>query len=181
MRRSDPELVQSCLNGDETAWNVLVERYGRLVYSIPMRLGLSQSDADDVFQTVMGIVLRRLATLRDETRLSAWLIRATYRETWRYANRARRGRGVELDESQPDEGAPTEEQVLRQERQQLVRQAMEQLDERCSTLVRAFFFDAEKLSYDELADRLGMRVGSIGPTRARCFRKLEAILSKLGM
>lgn len=181
MRRSDSELVQSCLNGDAKAWDILVERYGRLIYSIPMRLGLSASDADDVFQTVMGIVLRRLATLRDESRLSAWLIRTTYRETWRYANKSRRNSGSDLDETQPDTATPADEQVQRLERQHHVRHAMSQLDDRCGELINALFFEKEQVSYEELAERLGMRVGSIGPTRARCFKKLERLLAGYGM
>ncbi|HYN88697.1 MAG TPA: sigma factor, partial [Ardenticatenaceae bacterium] len=71
--RSDPALIQACINGDQSGWNELVDRYGRLVYSIPQRYGLSATDADDVFQNVFTIVLRRLESLRDQTRLSAWL------------------------------------------------------------------------------------------------------------
>lgn len=180
MQRSDPELVQACLNGEHEAWDTLVERYGRLVYSIPRRLGLSDSDADDVFQTVMGTVLKRLASLRDQSRLSAWLIRMTYRESWRLANRQRRARGQELEDA-ADAGTPTDEQVARLERQQLVRQALEEIDDRCGRLIHAFYFDADAPSYEQMAEQMGVPIGSIGPTRARCFKKLERILVRLGM
>ena len=177
MFRSDQELVQACLGGESGAWDVMVERYGRLVYSIPVKLGLKEADADDVFQSVMSIVLRHLPSLRDEARLSAWLIRTTYRESWRHARDAQRRRGQLLDETWADASTPTDAQVVRMERQELVRQAMGQLDERCAKLIRAFFFEATPLSYDEIASELGMPVGSIGPTRARCFKKLERLLS----
>ncbi|MDX2201101.1 MAG: sigma-70 family RNA polymerase sigma factor [Phycisphaerae bacterium] len=179
MYRSDQELVQACLAGEAGAWDVLVERYGRLVYSIPTRLGLGESDADDVFQSVMSIVLRYLPSLRDEARLSAWLIRTTYRESWRQAKEAKRRRGQALDDSWADSGTPTDTQVVRLERQQQVRQAMDQLDERCARLIRAFFFDTTTASYEEIAAELGMPVGSVGPTRARCFKKLERLLSDI--
>src|SRR5581483_7008110 len=82
--QSDPRLVQACLEGDQAAWNTLVERYQWLVYSIARRYGLAPADAEDVMQNVFLIVYRRLETLRDYTLLSSWLIRITHRETLHY-------------------------------------------------------------------------------------------------
>ncbi|MES4787530.1 MAG: sigma-70 family RNA polymerase sigma factor, partial [Nitrospiraceae bacterium] len=82
----------------------MVERYGRLVYSIPLRYGLSPADADDVFQNVFTIVLRRLSSLRNQSSLTAWLITITQRESQRV------GKGNqphdELDERLEDDGTP---------------------------------------------------------------------------
>lgn len=178
----DAKLIQACLANDQRAWNQLIDRYGRLVYSIPARLGLAPADADDVFQVVWGIVLRRLETLRDESRLSAWLIRTTYRETWRRAKQVRRG--PSLDDSPVDPPSleePTEEEVMRWERQQIVRRGLRELDERCRDLLTALFLEKDAPSYEAIAERMGMKIGSIGPTRARCFKALERILGRLGM
>jgi RNA polymerase sigma factor (sigma-70 family) len=179
MSYADGELVQACLRGDSSAWNELVERFGRLVYSIPRKLGFSLTDADDVFQTVFGVAYRRLASLRDESRLSAWLIRTTYRECWRM--RRARDAGRPLNENLSDDGMPAEDVVLRAEQQHFVRQALSQIDERCRDLLTALFLETEQRSYDEIAAGLGMPVGSIGPTRARCFKKMETALRRLGM
>lgn len=179
MYRSDPALIQSCLDGDESAWNELVERYGRLVYSIPRRYGLAGPDADDVFQNVFSIVLRRLPTLRDRTRLSAWLITTTHRECWRLGKLA--STDAELVEGLVDVSAPPAQQLMLWERQHLVRQALSQLDARCQALLTALFLEPETPNYEEIAARLGMAVGSVGPTRARCFKKLEAILVEMGV
>ncbi len=175
MPRDDQALVQACLDGDAPAWDELVERYGRLVYSIPRRLRLPDADCDDVFQVVFGIVLRRLETLRDVERLSAWLIRTTYREAWRVGKR-RRSQEAELPADVAHDGTPTDEQIFALERQQMVRQALAQLDPRCRDLISALFFDPHTPDYAEIAARLQMKVGSIGPTRARCFAKLESLL-----
>ncbi len=177
--RSDPALIQACLRRDEIAWNELVERYGRLVYSIPRRYGLSAADADDVFQNVFTMVLRKLDSLRDQTRFSAWLITTTHRECIRLSKLARAH--ADLDEIATDIGAPPPDQVQRWERQHLVHQALSQLDPRGRELLKALFFDSTTPSYEEIAVRLGMAVGSIGPTRARCFKKLEAILNAMGV
>src|SRR5687767_5370682 len=73
----DVELVEACLNGNSHAWEALLVRYQRLIYSIPFRYGLSAYDADDIFQNVSLILLQNLARLRDRERLGSWLITAT--------------------------------------------------------------------------------------------------------
>jgi RNA polymerase sigma factor (sigma-70 family) len=177
--RDDRALIQRCLDGDGAAWSELVERYQRLVYSIPRQIGLPPGEADDVFQTVWGIVLRRLETLRNEERLSAWLIRVTYRESWRWA---RRRRSFEtLPDNAPDDAEPQVAEVARLERQALVHQGLAQLDERCRRMLTALFLDPVTPSYEDLARELGLSVGSIGPTRARCFERLERILRDRGL
>ena len=176
--RSDPQLVQACLNGDQAAWKDLVSRYGRLVYSIPRRYGLSATDADDVFQNVFTIVFRRLGTLRNETRLAAWLITVTHRESMRLNRHL--PDAAELDESTEDGHAPPLDQVQTWERQHFVRQALDRIGSPCRELLTALFLDSESSSYEKIAARLGIAIGGIGPTRARCFKKLEAILVALG-
>ena len=178
MPRSDRELIRACLDGAPRAWDDFVDSYGRLIYSIPRRLGLSEMDSEDVLQTVLGIALRRLETLRDVERLSAWLIRTTYRESWRYGKRSRKH--SELNENIADDQAPTPAQSELWERQHLVHQALARLDDRCCRLLKAVFFETNT-SYEQIADEFGMQVGSIGPTRARCLKKLEGLLADLGL
>lgn len=177
--RSDPVLVQSCLDGDETAWEALVDRYGRLVYSIPRRMGFSDADADDVFQVVLTTLFRRLSGLRDQTRLSSWLITTTRRECWRLAKAP--GATSDVDETIADDGIDPGDEVAQAERDQSVREALGRLDDRCRQLLTALFLEPDAPSYDAIAARFGMPVGSIGPTRARCFKKLETILAAIGI
>ncbi|MDP9368976.1 MAG: sigma-70 family RNA polymerase sigma factor [Chloroflexota bacterium] len=174
---ADPALVQACIDGDEGAWDEFIARYGRLVYSIPLRSGFSRDDADDIFQNVCAIVLRDLHTLRDQARLSSWLITTTHRECWRL--RKRSTIHTTLDETLVDASTPPPEDVLRWEREQ-VRDAIWRLNDRCRTLLTALFLDPDEPSYDQVAERLGVPLGSVGPTRARCFKKLEAVLLEMG-
>ncbi len=81
----DAALLSSCLAGDEDAWRTLVERYSRLAWSIALKSGLSEDDAADAVQNVFTITLRRLESLRDTERFSAWLITTSHRECWRIA------------------------------------------------------------------------------------------------
>lgn len=171
-------LVNACLRGDETAWSELVERYGRLVYSIPRRMGMVDADADDVFQNVFLLLYRHLGGLRDQSRVSSWLITTAYRECWRLGKHA--GRAVDRDERLIDGAPPPETEVTRLEQEHQVRQALRRLDDRCRDLLTALFLEPEPPSYVDIAARLQMPAGSIGPTRSRCFRKLEGRLRDLG-
>lgn len=175
---SDPALVQACLAGDQRAWEELVDRYGRLVYSISRRMGFTAADADDIFQEVFSALLRSLPVLRDQTRLAAWLITTTRRECWRFGQSAARWKP--LDEAAFDDAPAPLDEIVRWEHEQGVRQAMRRLDARCRELLRELFLEPAAPSYETIAARLHMPIGSIGPTRARCFKKLGVILHDLG-
>jgi RNA polymerase sigma factor (sigma-70 family) len=172
-------LVQACLGGDEAAWSELVDRFGRLVYSVPRRYGFSDADAQDVFQTVFTILYRKLEGIREADRLAGWLIRTTHRECYRYAKRS--GDYSGLEESIADVSAPADEQAAQWERSHQVRRALHQLGGRCEQLLTALFLASGQPSYDAIAWQLDMKVGSIGPTRARCFTKLEKIFVEMGL
>jgi RNA polymerase sigma factor (sigma-70 family) len=178
MHAKDPDLIQACLNGDESAWKELVERYARLVYSIPYRWGFSSADADDVFQNVFTIVYRRLESLRDQNVLAAWLIRITKHECQRL--RRRSPNEIEPPESLTDSAASLDDDVEILERQHLIRAALKQLEPRCRELLTALFLESATPNYAELSARLDIPIGSIGPTRARCFKKLEDRLVEMG-
>lgn len=174
----DKQLVHACLDGEQWAWDELVHRYGRLVYGILRRGGLSEADADDGFQNVFLLACRNLAQLRDQDRLSAWLITTTKRELWRLYRQRRADQP--LDDALVDGGAPPLEEALRLEREQAVREALRRIDGRCRQLLTSLFLGANESTYRQIAEKLDIPIGSIGPTRARCFEKLEAILVEMG-
>jgi RNA polymerase sigma factor (sigma-70 family) len=174
----DSELIERCLRGEQAAWDELVDRYGRLVYSVPRRYGLSEADAADVMQNVFVTAFRKLEMLKDHDRLSSWLITTSHRESWRVGKRS--SQADHLDEHVTDLGTPGDERIDAWERQHLVRAGLARLDARCRDLLTALFLEPSESSYEQIARRLEMRIGSIGPTRARCFKKLEAILADLG-
>lgn len=169
---SDSELVAACLEGSDAAWAELVDRYRRLVYSIPARHHLPEDLRDDVFQSVWTITVRHLAGLRDVQSLPAWLIRTTQRETWRVARAARDTRDL-ASVDQPAWSDPEEADLL--EARQRIREALDSMDERCRQLLLAVFRES-KPDYTIIADQLGIPRGSIGPTRGRCLNKLRTLL-----
>ncbi len=183
--RDDRELIAACLGGDQSAWEALITRYQRLIYSIPIKARLSADDAADVFQSVCLKLYEKLSTLRDYERVSSWLITTTNREVWRVAARNRRdsAQAASVDEDEKDAlaeiaaaGPLADEQRIELERQQAVRLALEALPERCRNLLIMLFYYKDELSYAEIARRMKMPVPSVGPTRARCLEKLKRLL-----
>src|ERR1051325_10146331 len=181
-RLSDRELVAACLDDDARAWETLILRYQRLIYSIPLKQGLSAVDAADVFQSVCLILLKKLPTLRKQEKLFSWLMTTTTRECWRGA--AQWKRESPADHRAPDErpdprgdiaaGQPlADEERLAFEQQQILRQAIDRLPERCRALISLLFYSPGELSYAEIAARLKIPVASIGPNRARCLQRLK--------
>lgn len=175
----DGRLLDACARGEQQAWRTLIDKYGRLVYSIPRRYGLAAADADDVFQAVFAGLHRGLSGIQQPGRLSAWLITAAHRESLRSkARRATPGNPADA----PDENTPLPpEQILLWERQHELHAGLARLGPPCSDLLRMLFFDARAATYEQVAARLGLPVGSIGPTRTRCFEKLREILRQAGI
>jgi RNA polymerase sigma factor (sigma-70 family) len=209
MEPTDAELVRAVLSGDARAWGPLVERYKRLVYSIPRRYGLPEDACDDVFQNTFALFFRELKNVRDPGAITKWLMTTTHRESWKVSKGRRsggmRGSGggvaspgedggdggkpggrvgvTSLSGGVPElqEESPAEDVLDRWERQHLVHAALEKLGGRCEALLRAVFLERSGPSYQQIADRLGMPVGSIGPVRARCLERLSALLPKSGV
>lgn len=189
-RQSDEKLIAGCLSGDATAWDTLIARYAPLIFALPVRMGLSQADAEDIFQEVCLLLFNHLHSLRDVQRVAGWLISTTKREVWRLARR----RGVTLVSEMADEGqewenaqpvgkqeaTPPDRLVLALEEQHLVRQALERLPDRCRDLLTLLYVNDPPASYAEVAQYLHIAVGTIGSARARCLERLHKLLSEAG-
>jgi RNA polymerase sigma factor (sigma-70 family) len=170
--RSVTALVMAAREGEKAAWNEIVQRYAALVWSVCRRHRLSGDDADDVVQNVWLLLVRHLPDLREPAALPGWIATTTRRECLRML----RSRTHELDGgfdpgADPDEPS-VEELVLRKERQAALLVALERLPADCRRLLLLLTEDPP-LPYAEIAARLGMTVGGIGPRRGRCLDRLR--------
>ena len=86
----DRDLILDCRNGDLGAWRRLLDRYERLVFSVPRRYGLSREDAADITQLTFTILFQSMDTLSEDSTLGAWLTTVARRHTWRRLDRKRR-------------------------------------------------------------------------------------------
>jgi RNA polymerase sigma factor (sigma-70 family) len=178
---SDADLIKLCLEGDGDAWEALVHRYKRLVYSIPYKWGLSREDAMEIFQSVWLDCFQELRLLRDVERLQAWLVRIAVRKCYRLSQKNRgQGESVEVTEANIMTGDPGPEMLRRLDHEQLIRSAVNKLSPRCKQVIDALFFEEPFPTYAGLAHRLGLSSNSIGFTRDRCLERLGALLEDLG-
>ena len=169
-------LVLGARKGDQQAWDALVERYSPLVWSICRRCRLSRADAEDVFQTVWLRLVDHLDSLGDPAALPGWLSTTTRRECFRVsrANSLHSAAAQEHDfESIPDQRAETaDHDLLLAERGAIVREAITRLPPGYQRLLILLMADPP-VPYAEIGSRLGIAVGSIGPSRRRCLDKLR--------
>ncbi|HSQ73683.1 MAG TPA: sigma-70 family RNA polymerase sigma factor [Rubrivivax sp.] len=186
---SDDALVQRCRQGEQAAWSTLVRRFQRLIYTIPRRAGLSDDQAADVFQISFQRLHEHLDRIEDASRVRAWLVTTAKRETLRLLQEARRfvalaGSGGDDEDADPlaavPDPAPLQDaQLSALQESHRLREAVDRLDPPARQLVELLFLQEEPLPYAEIARRLGIPEGSIGPTRARCLAKLRNVLQKV--
>jgi RNA polymerase sigma factor (sigma-70 family) len=180
--------VSLCLNGDSQAWEALVRRYRRLIWSIALKFNLAAADAADVFQTTCVIWIENLHSLRNEERLLEWLITTAKRECLHVQTARLRevaDLGGQLEEFElatfMDPNQDLEEWRTIVEQEQALRDSLEELAEPCRSLIELIYFENPPTPYEEVADKLSLPVGSVGPTRARCLDKLRTRLRRRGV
>jgi RNA polymerase sigma factor (sigma-70 family) len=177
--RDDPSviaLVARVGDGDQEAWDELVERYAPLVWSICVRYRLSRQDIDDVGQSVWLLLIEQIGKLREPAALPGWLATTTRRECLRVLRAGRRYDHEGLppdDQMAPDPSATMiEQEVIVAERNAALRAAFAELPQPCRELLSLLMSDPAP-AYAEISARLDMAIGSIGPTRARCLDRLR--------
>jgi len=170
------ELVGRCREGDEAAWDHLVGRYERLVFTVARRNGLGTADAADVTQATFEILLDEIDSLRSGERLGSWLATVARRQAWRTSRHADRETPREIL-PRPDPHDANEDL----ERFIWVYEAVVRLHQPCRDLILALFFDPSEPSYADVAVRIGRPAGSIGPLRSRCLGRLREELERGAM
>ncbi|MEU1008648.1 RNA polymerase sigma factor [Streptomyces sp. NPDC088810] len=181
-------LVQSAVDGDAAAWKALVEGMSPLVWSVVRAHRLSDADGHEVFQTTWFRFAQYLGRIREPDKAGAWLAstarheclkvlkglaRLTLTDDPRVLDRA-------SEERTPEESLiDSEEAADRAERVRRLWQELDGLGERCRQLLRVLMASPPP-SYGEISAALGIAVGSIGPLRQRCLRRLRARMNARG-
>ncbi|MCU1234036.1 MAG: polymerase, sigma-24 subunit, subfamily [Candidatus Solibacter sp.] len=180
---TNTRLVAECLAGDERAWSALLDRYKNLIYSIPLRYGTPHQDAADIFQAVCLDLFNELPRLRDAEALQGWLIRVTTHKCYHWKRR-QINNDSDLDEDQLENLSTNElippDVLAEVEREQMVRDAIAQLPQRCREMIEMLFFEHPPLPYNDVARRLRLATGSIGFIRGRCLKRLKKVLEEKG-
>jgi RNA polymerase sigma factor (sigma-70 family) len=178
----DTRLVRECIGGKEEAWCALISKYKNLIFSIPLKYGFSADESTDIFQAVCLDLLSELPKLRKVKALPKWIMQITAHKCFHRKKQESRTEVSDPTDQQFEQSTPARaEEILREaEDEQGLRQAMSELSPRCRHLVRMLFYDEPARPYQEIAETLGIAVGSIGFIRQRCLERLRKRLLEIG-
>ena len=181
-------LVQSAVDGDAAAWKALVEGMSPLVWSVVRAHRLSDADAHEVYQTVWFRFAQNLGRIREPDKAGSWLASTARHECLKVLKSLTRLTLTDdpqvldraSDDRTPEESLiDSEEEADRAERVRRLWQELEGMGERCRQLLRVLV-SSPPPSYVEISAALGIAVGSIGPLRQRCLRRLRARMDARG-
>lgn len=181
-------LVQSAVDGDAAAWKALVEGLSPLVWSVVRAHRLSDADGHEVYQTVWFRFAQNLGRIREPHKAGSWLASTARHECLKVIKSLRRLTPTDdpqlLDRVSEDRTPEqslidSEEAAAQSERIRFLWQEFEELGDRCRQLLRVLIASPPP-SYQEVSAALGIAVGSIGPLRQRCLRRLRARLDARG-
>lgn len=173
------EWLVAARQGDSAALDAIVAELTPVLWHTARSQGLTRQAAEDVVQTTWLILLRRLHTIAAPGALIEWLVTTARREAWRAGAASRKDDlpGDDVFDDLPDGVLTPNELLVDDERRRALWQAVESLPKRCAELLRIIAF-VPRPHYDAVAAALDMPLGSIGPTRGRCFAKLRVLLAK---
>jgi RNA polymerase sigma factor (sigma-70 family) len=179
------ELVDGARDGDQGCWSQLVERHQPIIDAVTRRYRLGREDAADVSQTVWLQLTCHLDSIREPRALPGWIKVTAEREAFRMIRVGRRTTSLEpiagFYEAQPGSTElrfstvvdEVDADLLRSEEQDAVREGLATLKPNQRDLLLMLVAEPA-VPYARISSELGLPIGSIGPTRARCLRKLEA-------
>ncbi len=174
--------VTAAAQGDQAAWNDIVDRFSPLLAAVLHQCGLARADAEDVAQTVWLRLVENLDKLREARALPMWIITTGRREAWRQAASHRRVQvqdpGTGEWTRRPASGETPDDVLVRSERKQALLAGLAELTKRERDLLLLFLQDPLP-TYAEISRRTGIPIGGIGPTRARALEKLRRTPSML--
>lgn len=175
---SEPsDLLARASAGEAAAWDEIVERYSRLVWSVVRGFRLDDAASHDVTQTVWLRLIEHAGRIEEPGRIAGWLATTARNEALRVSRSRRRQVPVVFEIDPPDRIAvPPDERLIEDELAVTVAAAFSHLDEGCQELLRLLSSDPP-LDYATIAQALGRPVGSLGPTRGRCLDRLRALLA----
>lgn len=177
-------IVAAAQEGDQHAWDTLVDRFAPLVGAVVRGHRLGSADGDDVSQTVWLRLVEHLDDLREPAALPGWIRTTARHECLRVL--AARGRMRPTDPQDETGGLDAveedtaEEDLLAEERRRLLRGALAELPQARRDLLLLLLEDPP-VAYEEISRRLQIPIGSIGPTRARALDQLRRTSALRGL
>ncbi len=190
MCRSDEDLMLSCRDGDEGAFEVLYRRYEKPIFSFIYRIVMSAADAEELCQETFFKVVRAKKKYQVSGKFKTWLFRIALNLCHDRLRRMKFRSHISLDApvfSQDSQDIQLQQSICRSssdpvkyvekdEMKTLVQQAFTMLPEKERTVVILKEYHA--LKFSEIADIMNCPVGTVKSLNHRGHQKLIKVLSK---
>ncbi len=185
----DYELVQQAVHGNQQAYASLMERYEHSVYHAMFRMVRNSEDATDLTIEAFGKAFCNLVSYVPRHAFSTWLFRIAINNCIDHIRRKRlvllsldesaeaEGDG-DFAESLRDRGRNPEEQIIREQRLELMRRVLLQLDAKYRLMIEMRYF--EEMSYEEISEELNIPLGTVKAQLYRAKELLYDLLQKPG-
>ncbi len=185
----DYELVKLAVNGNQRAYVSLMDRYQNSVYHTMLRMVRNSEDASDLTQEAFGKAFSNLMSYVPRHAFSTWLFKIAINNCIDHIRRKRlvflsvdetieENDDLEYAHNLRDKGHTPEEQIIRQQRLDMVRCALLRLDYKYRLMIELRYF--EGLSYEDIANELDMPLGTVKAQLYRAKELLYDLLQKPG-
>ena len=172
MSHDDEGLIRDVRAGIDGAWTELIDRYGGLALSVPLRMGLSEADAEEVCQATWVILYRHLGWIERPGSIAAWIVTTARREALKLRRARADHEPLDGDLELADAAPLPQDELLRLERLQEVRDRVAEMPAHGRRLLEMLYFAPSSPTYAEVARTLNLPLGSIGPMRGRWLAHL---------
>ena len=177
-------LIQRCLRGDQTAWELIVKQHWRKVFNVAYKFVGKHDEAEDLTQDIFLKIFRSLDTFDRRANFQTWLISVSRNlciDHYRSVRKERETIDRQVDANELTPAAPDAGPIAaleQRDRVALLRQALARLPESLRTAV--VLRDLQELSYQEIADRLHLPEGTVKSRINRGRTELARQVRKLG-
>lgn len=181
--KHDYKLVRLAVNGDEKAYAELLGRYKDAIYYMLLKMVNNKSDAEDLTIEAFGKAFKNIAQYTPNYAFSTWLFKIATNNCIDFI-RKKKANLISLDHSSDEQENITaplqsdspdpEEDMIKSQRMALTRNVVSKLKPRYRTLVELRYF--KEYSYDEIANELGLPIGTV---KAQLFRARELLFNIL--
>lgn len=180
----DDVLVKKAIGGSESAYKKLVDKYERALFFHILKMIKDREQVEDLVQETFVKAFDNLNTYSTNYAFSTWLYRIATNHTIDYLRKKKlktlsidkpmKTKDGEMEMQLPDESAGTDRNIIRKQRQKIVRNAIENLPEKYRQVIQLRHM--EEKSYQEIAEVLDLPLGTV---KAHIFRARELLYKAL--
>ena len=177
---SDEALLALCSRADENALGELYDRYGRVAYGLALRIVRDRALAEDAVQEAFLAVWRSAgAFLAEQGKPSTWILTLVHRRAVDLVRREERRRAEPLDDTDQPTGEATDEEAWLRAQRQVVQEALRKLPPEQREAIELAYYGG--FTQSELAERLGLPLGTIKSRMFTGLKRLRELLAESGL